>query len=537
MKKRVIIFLCLLVIILTNRVQVNAQVKIGGNAAQPPQSFSILELVSGQTDSIGGLRLPQLTQASKAAINSALLNNDKSAGLFIYNTDSSRIEYWNGSEWVVPGSGNSSMTLPWQIAGPAGSRSTATATVTDSVFHAGTVNIGSSTGDPSAILNVQSSNQGVLMPKVALDSATDKSTILNPAIGLLVYNTGSKTTFPTEGYLFWDGVEWKLFANASSAPAAATLNCEASAMNPNQQIQGGVPLTAGTLLQIPYTGSNGGNYKGVTLTSTNGGGNITATIESGTLALGNGVLSFLLTGTPTIDQQAPNGIQFDLSDFTTVNPGIMGSCGKIPVGNVLSATILSSAVMGSLMLTRDSLDIISPARTDSITSNYTLQCNSPDGKFSVRVFLPAATSGPTYVWMHNQGLNVQIRNNMSDTIRIIWNYETMWSGGFVANAYSLDVPPQRWGADNNSGLTWHNASDPNTTGAFWGDPGIYDGNGPEYRRYTWIPLGADNKVSYEIHAMVALDVIASNSDLINNRTSYTPDKLKVYIKFDEVIAQ
>jgi len=533
MRKRRNIVLWLFFTILTGEIQLNAQVVIGKE--QNPQKFSILELISVPTINVGGLRLPQLSDADKTAINAELLAHpDESRGLFIYSTAKDCLEYWNGSQWVDPGAGNE-IALPWQIS-PKSPVQKNIADVADSIYHAGTVNIGSSDTDPSAILNVQSSNQGVLMPRVALDSATDVKTIPSPAIGLLVYNTGNKTTFPTEGYLFWDGTQWKIFANASSAPAAATLHCESAAMNPSQQVMDGVPLTAGTLLQIPYSGSNGGNYKGVTFYSTNGGGNITATIESGTLAIGNGVLSFLLSGTPTIDQQAPNGIQFDLSAITAVNPGIMGSCGKIPIGNIVSASILPTAVMGSLVLTRDSLDIISSAASDSVTSNYTLQCNSPDGKWSVRVVLPKSTTGMTYVWRTNQNLNIQIRNNMSDTTRIIWNYDTVWSGGQVRAAYYLDVPPQRWGADNDSGFTWYYASYPTGYGgSFWGNVGIYDGNGPEYRRYTWIPLGANNKVAYEVHIMVALDAIANNAQLANV-TSYTPDMLKAYIKLEEVVA-
>jgi len=313
MKKRKL-FLCLFVLILLSKVQLNAQVSIGGNSSQPqpPQPFSILELISGQdVVNIGGLRLPQLTEANKTAINSELLNNDKSAGLFIYNSDKSCIEFWNGTAWVAPGS---SPVLPWQIAGPDGSRSTATASITDSIFHTGAVNIGSTTGDPSAVLNVQSSNQGVLMPRVTLANATDVTTITNPTTGLLVYNTGANPAFPTVGYMFWDGAEWRIFANASAEPASATMECENPAMNPSQQVTGGTALITGTLLQIPYSMSNGGNYAGVTLTSV-GNSNVTATIGAGTLAQGSGVLNFSLSGTPTINQQAPNGIVFDLTPF------------------------------------------------------------------------------------------------------------------------------------------------------------------------------------------------------------------------------
>jgi len=523
MKKGTVYFLFLFILIFTCKVQLNAQVSIGGSPAQTPQSFSILELVSGKTDSIGGLRLPQLTEANKTAINSALLNNEKSAGLFIFNSDSSRIEYWNGSAWVAPGSGNgNSMTLPWQIAGPAGSRSTATATVSDSIFHAGTVNIGASTGDPSAIMNVQSDTMGVLMPRVTLTSSTDHATIKNPATGLLVYNTGANPAFPTVGYMFWDGMEWMLFANASSAPATATLECENPAMNPSQQIVGGTALMTGTLLQIPYMMSNGGNFAGVTLTSL-GDPTITATIAPGTLALGSGVLSFLLSGTPTINQQAPTGIQFDLTPFIQANPGILGDCKTVTIGNVLTASITSTAVMGYLAMTTDSTG------NDSGTKGYVVQCNSPDGKFSIRVRVP---DNQNTITIGNGYINIQVRNNLDSMVNVIWNYQTTWSGGNVQTANVLNIPPQVWGGQNSdAGTTWYNAT-PGTTsnGGYWGNMGIYDGSGPEYRRYTWIPMGANNKVAYEARIMVALDEP-------NPNTAISPTALKVYIKFEQVTAQ
>jgi len=64
--------------------------------------------------------------------------------------------------------------------------------------------------DPSAILHVESSNKGVLLPKVSLTSATDQTTIASPAVGLLVFNTGTGGLSPA-GYYFWDGTQWSNF--------------------------------------------------------------------------------------------------------------------------------------------------------------------------------------------------------------------------------------------------------------------------------------------------------------------------------------
>ncbi len=51
--------------------------------------------------------------------------------------------------------------------------------------------IGTSSPDPSARIDISSSNKGVLLPRVALLSAADATTIVSPAPSLLIYNTNA----------------------------------------------------------------------------------------------------------------------------------------------------------------------------------------------------------------------------------------------------------------------------------------------------------------------------------------------------------
>ncbi len=44
--------------------------------------------------------------------------------------------------------------------------------------------------DPSAVLDAEATDKGVLVPRVDLQNATDGQTIINPATGLMVFNTG-----------------------------------------------------------------------------------------------------------------------------------------------------------------------------------------------------------------------------------------------------------------------------------------------------------------------------------------------------------
>ncbi len=79
--------------------------------------------------------------------------------------------------------------------------------------------VGINTDNPhaSASLHVQSSNKGFLAPRVALSHNTDQVTVLNPAKGLVVYNTNTSTAgsnqVTKDNYYFWDGVKWDKIVN------------------------------------------------------------------------------------------------------------------------------------------------------------------------------------------------------------------------------------------------------------------------------------------------------------------------------------
>ncbi len=71
--------------------------------------------------------------------------------------------------------------------------------------------IGTTTPSPSAKLEVASTNQGFLPPRIALTATNAASPVTSPAIGLLVYNTATAGTTPNNvapGYYFWNGSAW-----------------------------------------------------------------------------------------------------------------------------------------------------------------------------------------------------------------------------------------------------------------------------------------------------------------------------------------
>ena len=77
------------------------------------------------------------------------------------------------------------------------------------------IGIGTTTPDSSAILDIRSTNKGVLLPKVHLTSVFDSLTIPHPARALLVYNT-NKTLYDGAGYYVWNGNNWDVIISTGN---------------------------------------------------------------------------------------------------------------------------------------------------------------------------------------------------------------------------------------------------------------------------------------------------------------------------------
>jgi hypothetical protein len=79
------------------------------------------------------------------------------------------------------------------------------------------------TRDASAVLDVRSTSQGFLAPRVALTATNAAGPISSPANGLMVYNTATAGSIPnnvTPGYYYWEG-SWKRFTPTALPPSGA----------------------------------------------------------------------------------------------------------------------------------------------------------------------------------------------------------------------------------------------------------------------------------------------------------------------------
>lgn len=78
------------------------------------------------------------------------------------------------------------------------------------------INIDGAMPDSSAILDVQSDDKGILIPRVELVAANDTLPVTAPKVSLLVYNSvtsGTGVNEVTPGFYFWNGTIWERLNN------------------------------------------------------------------------------------------------------------------------------------------------------------------------------------------------------------------------------------------------------------------------------------------------------------------------------------
>jgi len=85
------------------------------------------------------------------------------------------------------------------------------------------VGINTNTPNASSVLDINSSNKGVLFPQYDLIVLNSTSTpVANPADGLIIYNSGGASSFP-KGYYVWVRNQWQRIIVSGSEPQAMSL--------------------------------------------------------------------------------------------------------------------------------------------------------------------------------------------------------------------------------------------------------------------------------------------------------------------------
>lgn len=257
--RRINKFLIILLVTLLPNINTFGQVTIG--ASKAPESFSILEIVS-ELENLGGLRIPHIeTLADRQALEDKFQGSENAKGLLIYNKFDNVLEYWDGNNWIGIGASSGTMNVSnglvanndtIQLGGnldqntsinTAGnsmsisgnttnffSLSNAATTILSADATKNALGVGTNNPDPSAILDIVSTDKGLKLPRVALQATNVGLPVTSPAAGLIVYNTanassGSTQVFANRMYI-WNGTQWTMFVDQATFENAlnASLN-------------------------------------------------------------------------------------------------------------------------------------------------------------------------------------------------------------------------------------------------------------------------------------------------------------------------
>ena len=148
--------------------------------------------------------------------------------------------------------------------------------------------VGGTTPDPSAVLDMQSTDKGFLWPRLG---ATERNAIVNPARGLVIFNTGTLCLEINQG--------------TPSAPQWEQVKCRTGTIG---GLDCGATSVSGPVITVPYTGGNGGVYASQSASSAGVTG-LSATLPAGNYANGAGSVLWTVSGIPA----APGTASFSLS--------------------------------------------------------------------------------------------------------------------------------------------------------------------------------------------------------------------------------
>ena len=217
------------------------------------------------------------------------------AGVLTSGSVAGNTPYWNGSQWVVNNS---------------------------NIHNNGSsVGIGTAAPDASAKVDISSSTQGFLPPRM---TTTQRNAIASPAIGLVIFN------ITTNCLNFYTGAAWfETCGTLTYTATLTTLNC-GGATTTGTLTNG--TAASGVSVSVPYTGGNAGTYGAQSVSSTGVVG-LTATLAAGTLANGAGSVTYTITGTPTTSGTASFAITVGGQSCSfTVSVGT--AIGQYPAGTV-----------------------------------------------------------------------------------------------------------------------------------------------------------------------------------------------------------
>ncbi len=302
--------------------------------------------------------------------------------------------------------------------------------------------------DESALLDLKqqadgTSKKGFLAPRVALASTTDVLTIPNPAISLLVYNTGTGgLDYP--GYVFWNGSEWRAFNNLSMEEGTiGSITCNGVSLTPSIY-KAGEPYE-GTMI-VPYTGSNGGMYPAQTIGPING---LTATLAPGNFSVGAGNLAYTITGTPTLT--TPETTTFPINIGGKTCEAVIGAGDGIAPGDLVYYATSMDASLANVWLSAYANDLPVIGGKLRLDAYFNASSNQGNGAVTMYPRLVNISSAPVKLWF--SAMTTVDRFNAGNYLMASGGYVELDNGIYYGYGYNdiLGVTTPRASGSGNGG--------------------------------------------------------------------------------------
>jgi len=408
----------------------------------------------------------------------------------------------------------------------------------------GTVNQNYNT---DALIDMQSTSKGLLLPRVELTGTTAAAPLANHTAGMVVYNTvsaGSGGTAVSPGYYYNDGTQWVKIGSAAAISAWGQYGNTGTTATANwigtNDVADFVTKTNGAeRLRI----TSGGKLLVGTATSLTGGANAIMQINNGTT---NGALQ-IVDGT----QGAGKVLTSDANGLATWTDGsgiawtLKGNSG-ITANNAAYGSSLTAGT-GNWLGTINSADLILAANNkEGLRVNTAQQVligttTVPTGGTTAKVIIDNGTTagalqikdgtqGDGYVLISDAngigkwknintkselGVTLTAGGPVSPAIAIGKNTGDYWTSG----AY-VDLAPGTYRVDYVINLT-NNGTDPNQI-QYYLSTSTTDGAGPTVvDNSTWVPVGTASNPSLQIRTNLTFNVTENKRLFVGIKTLYS----------------